>query len=142
MHHKYNKIHKQWYLIDAKNLVLGRLSTHVIKILQGKDSPHYLPYLDTGNYVIIVNASQIKVTGRKILQKIYFSHSGQPGNLKQENFKKLQARFPKRIIRNSIKGMLPKGCLSKQLLAKLKIYDGQYHPHIAQEPQLLKIKLK
>ena len=135
-----NKTHKKWYLIDAKNQILGRLSTFVIKILQGKDSTFYLPYLDAGNYVIIINARQIKVTGHKNFQKIYFSHSGKPGNLKQETFKKLQIRFPKRIIENSIKGMLPKGSLGKQLFTKLKIYDDQYHPHSAQKPQLLTIK--
>lgn len=142
MNHKLNKIYKKWYLIDAKDQVLGRLSTYVIKILKGKDSPSYLPYLDPNNYVIIINARQIKVTGRKSFQKIYYSHSSQPGHLKQETFKKLQIRLPKRIIKNSIKGMLSKGPLNKQLLAKLKIYDGQHHPHSAQQPQLLTIKLK
>lgn len=146
MNHKQNAIInkncKKWYLIDARNQILGRLSTFVIKILQGKDSPYYLPYLDVGNYVIIINARQIKVTGRKSSQKMYFSHSGKPGNLKQETFKKLQLRFPKRIIENSIKGMLPKGHLGKQLFSKLKIYDGQFHPHSAQKPQSLTIKPK
>lgn len=137
-----SKTFKRWYLIDAKNQILGRLSTHVVKILQGKDSPCYLPHLDVGNYVIIINARQIKVTGHKSLQKIYFSHSGRPGNLKQETLKKLQVRFPRRIIENSIRGMLPKGYLGKQLFAKLKIYDSRYHPHSAQKPQLLTLKTK
>nr|YP_007947821.1 ribosomal protein L13 [Neoporphyra haitanensis]AGG37070.1 ribosomal protein L13 [Neoporphyra haitanensis] len=124
-----------WYIIDAKNQTLGRISTHISSILRGKNKPSYTPYLDTGDYVIVINSSQIYVSGNKTNQKLYRRHSGQPGGLKVETFEQLQRRLPNRIIEKSVKGMLPKGPLGRKLFTKLKVYAGPLHPHIAQKPQ-------
>nr|YP_010925609.1 chloroplast 50S ribosomal protein L13 [Neoporphyra dentata]WKD83841.1 chloroplast 50S ribosomal protein L13 [Neoporphyra dentata] len=124
-----------WYIIDAKNQTLGRISTHISNILRGKNKPSYTPYLDTGDYVIVINSSQVYVSGNKTNQKLYRRHSGQPGGLKVETFEQLQTRLPNRIIEKSVKGMLPKGPLGRKLFTKLKVYAGPLHPHIAQKPQ-------
>nr|AIA21319.1 50S ribosomal protein L13 [Pyropia kanakaensis] len=124
-----------WYIIDAKNQTLGRISTHISNILRGKNKPSYTPYLDTGDYVIVINSSQVSVSGNKSNQKLYRRHSGQPGGLKVETFEQLQIRLPNRIIEKSVKGMLPKGPLGRKLFTKLKVYAGPLHPHIAQKPQ-------
>nr|YP_010925820.1 chloroplast 50S ribosomal protein L13 [Neoporphyra seriata]WKD84052.1 chloroplast 50S ribosomal protein L13 [Neoporphyra seriata] len=124
-----------WYIIDAKNQTLGRISTHISKILRGKNNPSYTPYLDTGDYVIVINSSQVYVSGNKVSQKLYKRHSGQPGGLKVETFEQLQTRLPNRIIEKSVRGMLPKGPLGRKLFTKLKVYAGPLHPHIAQKPQ-------
>nr|ALL97240.1 ribosomal protein L13 [Pyropia endiviifolia] len=124
-----------WYIIDAKNQTLGRISTHISNILRGKNKPSYTPYLDTGDYVIVINSSQVSVSGNKTNQKLYRRHSGQPGGLKVETFEQLQTRLPNRIIEKSVKGMLPKGPLGRKLFTKLKVYAGPLHPHVAQKPQ-------
>nr|YP_009237388.1 50S ribosomal protein L13 [Wildemania schizophylla]AKS28435.1 50S ribosomal protein L13 [Wildemania schizophylla] len=124
-----------WYVIDAKNQTLGRMSTHISNILRGKNKPLYTPYLDTGDYVIVINSSQVSVSGNKTTQKLYRRHSGQPGGLKVETFEQLQTRLPNRIIEKSVKGMLPKGILGRKLFTKLKVYSGSSHPHIAQKPE-------
>lgn len=124
-----------WYIIDAKNQTLGRISTHISNILRGKNKPSYTPYLDTGDYVIVINSSQVHISGNKTNQKLYRRHSGQPGGLKVETFEQLQTRLPNRIIEKSVKGMLPKGPLGRKLFTKLKVYAGPIHPHIAQKPQ-------
>ncbi|MEB3164606.1 MAG: 50S ribosomal protein L13 [Prochlorothrix sp.] len=133
-------LERQWYLIDAEGLRLGRLASEIAKILRGKNKPTYTPHLDTGDFVIIVNADKVAVTGRKASQKLYRRHSGRPGGMKVETFEKLQARIPERIIEQAVRGMLPKNRLGRQLFTKLKVYAGAEHPHAAQQPQVLAIK--
>lgn len=129
----------KWYVIDAADQRLGRLATEVARIMRGKNKPIYTPHLDTGDFVIIINAEKIQVTGKKRTQKIYRRHSGRPGGMKTETFDKLQARIPERIIEEAVKGMLPKNSLGRQLFTKLKIYAGPNHPHQAQMPETLTI---
>lgn len=130
-----SKRNTKWYLIDAKNETLGRLSTNAAKILRGKNEATYTPYLENNTYIIIKNAKLIQVTGEKKHQKIYRRHSGRPGGLKSETFLELQKRIPTRIIEKSIKGMLPKGPLGRKLFTRLRVYSGDKHPHEAQQPQ-------
>ncbi len=133
-------IDRKWYVIDADQQRLGRLATQVAMILRGKNKPIFTPHLDTGDFVIIINAEKIVVTGKKPSQKIYRRHSGRPGGMKTESFEKLQARLPERIIEQAVKGMLPKTSLGRNLFTKLKVYAGAVHPHAAQQPIELKIK--
>jgi large subunit ribosomal protein L13 len=128
---------RNWYVIDASNQRLGRLASEVAILLRGKNKPTYTPHLDTGDFVIVINAEQIEVTGRKRSQKLYRRHSGRPGGMKTETFEKLQARIPERIIEQAVKGMLPKNTLGRQLFTKLKVYAGADHPHAAQKPEVL-----
>jgi large subunit ribosomal protein L13 len=129
-----------WYVIDAADQRLGRLASEIAMILRGKNKPEYTPHLDTGDFVIVVNAEKLTVTGKKRTQKVYHRHSGRPGGMKTETFAKLQARLPERILEHAVKGMLPKNSLGRQLFTKLKIYSGPTHPHAAQQPKELKIK--
>ena len=133
----HQNITKRWYLIDAKDKCLGRLSTKIANILRGKNKVIFTPSQNIGDYVIIINAGQVKVTGKKFNQKIYFRHSGRPGGKTLENFETLQARRPEKIFEKAIKGMLPKNRLGRKLFTKLKIYDGPSHPHIAQKPETI-----
>ena len=128
---------KKWYVIDATDQRLGRLACEVAKILRGKNKPTYTPHMDTGDFVIIINADKVVVTGRKSTQKLYRRHSGRPGGMKVETFDKLQQRIPERIVEKAIKGMLPKNALGRQLFTKLKVYPGPNHPHQAQQPEEL-----
>ncbi|WGV24932.1 50S ribosomal protein L13 [Halotia branconii] len=130
---------RDWYVVDATNQRLGRLASEVAQILRGKNKAIFTPHLDTGDFVIIVNAEKVAVTGKKRTQKVYHRHSGRPGGMKTETFAKLQQRLPERIIEKAVKGMLPKNSLGKQLFTKLKVYAGPTHPHDAQKPQELKI---
>ena len=132
-------IKSQWFIIDAKDKCLGRLATEVVKILRGRTKIFYTPSQDTGDYVIIINAKEIKVTGNKATQKTYMRHSGRPGGKTVETFEQLQARIPERIVEKAIKGMLPKNRLGRKLFTKLKVYQGDSHPHIGQEPQIIKL---
>ena len=132
-----DSIDRQWFLVDAENQTLGRLATEVASVLRGKTKPNFTPHLDTGDFVIVVNAEKIKVTGKKSDQKLYRRHSGRPGGMKVETFKSLQSRIPERIIEKAIKGMLPHTRLGRQLFNKLKVYKGSDHPHAAQEPKTL-----
>ena len=132
-----DSINRQWYLVDAENQTLGRLATEVASVLRGKNKPNFTPHLDTGDFVVIVNAEKIQVTGRKGTQKLYRRHSGRPGGMKVETFNSLQERIPERILEKAIKGMLPHNALGRQLFRKLKVYKGSEHPHVAQNPQLL-----
>jgi large subunit ribosomal protein L13 len=132
-------IQRNWYIVDAADQRLGRLASEVAKVLRGKNKPSYTPFLDTGDFVIIVNAEKIDVTGRKREQKLYRRHSGRPGGMKVETFAKLQARIPERIVEQAVKGMLPKNTLGRQLFTKLKVYAGPDHPHQAQKPETLEI---
>jgi len=137
-----DSIDRQWFLVDAENQTLGRLATEVASVLRGKTKPNFTPHLDTGDFVIVVNAEKIKVTGKKSDQKLYRRHSGRPGGMKVESFKSLQARIPERIVEKAIKGMLPHTRLGRQLFNKLKVYKGSEHPHSAQEPKILLLNSK
>lgn len=128
-----------WYVIDAADQRLGRLASEIAMILRGKNKPQYTPHLDTGDFVIVVNAEKITVTGKKRSQKLYRRHSGRPGGMKTETFEKLQERLPERIIEKAVKGMLPKNSMGRSLFTKLKVYAGPIHPHAAQQPKQLKI---
>ena len=130
-------IEQKWYVIDAEKQRLGRLACEVAKILRGKKKPTYTPHLDTGAFIIVINAEKIEVTGRKSHQKLYRRHSGRPGGMKVETFEKLLKRIPERIIEKAVKGMLPKNTLGRQLFTKLKVYAGPSHPHQAQKPEKL-----
>lgn len=133
----------KWYLVDASNQVLGRLATQIATYLRGKHKPEYTPHTDAGDYIVVVNAAQIKVTGNKRQDKVYYTHSGYPGGLKETTFEKLQDKDPTRIIELAVKGMLPKNPLGRAMLRKLKVYAGSEHPHTAQQPEtidLVKVK--
>ncbi|MFM7450271.1 MAG: 50S ribosomal protein L13 [Leptolyngbyaceae cyanobacterium] len=135
-----DSIERNWYVVDATDQRLGRLASEVAKVLRGKNKPTFSPSMDTGDFVIIVNAEKIDVTGKKREQKMYRRHSGRPGGMKIESFTKLQARLPERIIEQAVKGMLPKNTLGRKLFTKLKVYAGPDHPHQAQKPQTLEIQ--
>jgi large subunit ribosomal protein L13 len=132
-------LEQKWYVVDASQQRLGRLATEIAMILRGKNKPTYTPHMDTGDFVVVVNAEKVVVTGRKKEQKLYRRHSGRPGSLKVETFAQLQARIPERIIEQAVKGMLPKNSLGRQLFTKLKVYTGNDHPHQAQKPETLTI---
>ena len=130
---------RQWYLVDAENKTLGRLATEVAAVLRGKNNPNFTPHLDTGDFVVVVNAEKIRVSGNKSSQKLYRRHSGRPGGMKTETFEALQDRIPERIVEKAIKGMLPHNALGRQMFRKLKVYKGSEHPHSAQKPQPLQL---
>ena len=134
-----DSIDRQWYLVDAENQTLGRLATEVASVLRGKNKATYTPHLDTGDFVIVVNADKIRVSGNKPQQKLYRRHSGRPGGMKVETFEHLQERLPERIVEKAIKGMLPHNALGRQLFRKLKVYKGSEHPHAAQQPKPLQL---
>ena len=129
-----------WYMVDASGKTLGRLASEVAKRLRGKHKPEYTPHVDTGDYIIVINADQIKVTGAKTTDKVYYSHSGYPGGIKAITFEKLLAKHPEKVIEKAIKGMLPKNPLGRAMYRKLKVYPGSLHPHEAQQPQQLNIE--
>lgn len=129
----------KWYVVDAAGQRLGRLAVIVARILRGKDKPTYTPHLDTGDFVVVINAEKVAVTGKKRTQKLYRRHSGRPGGMKEETFDKVIARVPERIIEHAVKGMLPKNTLGRQLFTKLKVYSGAKHPHAAQQPEVLDV---
>ena len=132
-----DSIDRQWFLVDAENQTLGRLATEVASVLRGKTKPNFTPHLDTGDFVIVVNAEKVEVTGKKASQKLYRRHSGRPGGMKIEKFESLRERIPERIIEQAVKGMLPHNSLGRQQFKKLKVYKGADHPHAAQNPVLL-----
>ncbi|HEY9824722.1 MAG TPA: 50S ribosomal protein L13 [Stenomitos sp.] len=131
---------QKWYVVDAADQRLGRLATQIAMVLRGKNKPHYTPFMDTGDFVIVINADKVDVTGKKPQQKVYRRHSGRPGGMKEETFADLQKRLPERIIEKAVKGMLPKNTLGRQLFTKLKVYAGPDHPHQSQKPEVLKIE--
>ncbi len=130
-------VEHKWYLVDATDKVLGRLATQIANYLRGKHKPEFTPHADAGDYVVVINAEQIKVTGKKEQDKIYYRHSGYPGGLKETTFDKLKAKNPTQIIELAVKGMLPKNPLGRAMLRKLKVYAGAEHPHSAQEPEII-----
>ena len=128
---------KKWYVIDAEDQILGRLASKASTVLMGKNKNSYSPFLENGDYVIIINAEKIKITGKKEKQKLYRNHSGFPGGMRVEEYSNLIKRRPEKIIEQAIKGMLPKGPLGRQIYKNLKVYKGAEHPHIAQSPELI-----
>ena len=131
---KKEELEHQWYLVNAEGKVLGRLATELAKMLRGKSKPSFTPHVDTGDFVIVVNAEKVVLTGKKMKDKIYYHHTGYPGGLKEINAEKLLAKKPTEVLRTAVKGMLPKTTLGREMLRKLKIYAGPNHPHEAQKP--------
>jgi large subunit ribosomal protein L13 len=136
---KKGEIERKWRVIDAKNKVLGRLATETARILRGKDKPTFTPHMDTGDFVIIINAAQVRLTGKKLQNKIYYHHTFYPGGLKSISADKLLKEKPERVIRSAVRGMLPKNSLGRAQLRKLKGYAGETHPHEAQQPKTQEI---
>jgi large subunit ribosomal protein L13 len=128
-------IEHKWYVVDASGKVLGRLASQIAKYLRGKHKPEYTPHADAGDYVVVLNASQVKVTGNKEKEKVYYRHSGYPGGIKETTLEKLRAKNPNQVIEKAVKGMLPKNPLGRAMLRKLKVYAGSEHPHQAQDPK-------
>ena len=132
-------VQKDWYIVDAQGQTLGRLATQVATILRGKHKPLYTPHIDCGDYVIVVNAEKVHVTGQKMTQKKYYRHSGYPGGLREITLRDQLQKFPNRVIESAVRGMLPKNRLGRRLFKKLKVYPGPVHPHEAQQPKLLEV---
>lgn len=135
-----DKIDRKWYVVDAEGCTLGRLASEVASVLRGKNKPIYTPHIDCGDYVIVVNADKIKVTGKKLDQKIYYRHSEYVGGMKETTLRELLAKKPERVIELAVKGMLPKGPLGRSLYTKLHVYAGAEHTHAAQKPEVMEIK--
>ncbi len=132
-----DKVERKWYVVDADGCTLGRLSSEVAKVLRGKNKPEFTPHIDTGDYVIVINAEKIKVTGKKLDQKIYYHHSDYVGGLKETTLREMLAKKPEKVVEDAVKGMLPKGPLGRQMYRKLHVYAGPEHPHAAQKPEVL-----
>ena len=128
-------IERKWYVVDAEGCTLGRLASEVAKVLRGKNKPQFTPHIDTGDYVIVINAEKVAVTGKKESDKVYKRHSGYPGGLKETTLGEMRAKKPEEIIMHAVKGMMPKGRLGRQMFKKLKVYAGPEHPHTAQKPE-------
>jgi large subunit ribosomal protein L13 len=136
---KSHEVTRDWYLVDAAGKVLGRLAAALAHRLRGKHKPEFTPHVDTGDYIVVVNAEKLRVTGNKARDKLYHSHSTYPGGIYTTNFAKLQARHPTRVLEKAVKGMLPKGPLGYAMLRKMKVYAGAAHPHDAQQPKVLEL---
>jgi large subunit ribosomal protein L13 len=136
---KPESVTRDWYVVDASDKTLGRLSTEIARRLRGKHKPEYTPHVDTGDYIVVVNADKVRVTGRKSTDKQYYRHTGYPGGIRSMNFEQMIERHPERVIEHSVKGMLPRGPLGRAMFKKLKVYAGDEHPHTAQQPQQLEI---
>jgi large subunit ribosomal protein L13 len=136
---KAGEIERAWYVVDAEGAVLGRLASEVAQILRGKHKPTWAPHLDTGDHVIVVNASGVRLTGEKDQKKVYYSHSGYPGGLSEVEYERMARERPERVVERAIRGMLPKNRLGRQMLRKLSVYRGPDHPHEAQKPVVLKL---
>jgi len=133
---------RKWYLVDAKDQVLGRLASRIARVIRGKNKPIFTPNFDTGDFVVVINARQVKVTGKRELLKTYTHHSMYPGGLKVKSFEELMAKKPEFVIENAVHGMLPKNRLGKKLIKKLKVYAGDSHPHAAQKPEVINLMEK
>ena len=136
---KNHDIDRNWYLVDAQNKTLGRLSTEIASRLRGKHKPIYTPHVDTGDYIVVVNASKIQVTGKKMTDKVYYKHTGYIGNLKSENLETMLEKYPERVLMKSVRGMLPKSKLGNAMIKKLRVFAGPEHTHIAQQPEPLEL---
>jgi len=134
-----DQIEKDWFLVDAENKILGRLASKIASILKGKTKPIFTPYLDTGDFVVVINAQKVKLTGRKLNDKVYYHYSGYPGGMKSITPKDLLQKKPEEVIRKAVWGMLPKNSLGRQMLTKLKVYPGKTHPHQAQQPKTIEL---
>jgi large subunit ribosomal protein L13 len=139
---KASEVQRDWYVIDAENQVLGRLATQIATLLRGKHKPTYTPSMDGGDFVVVVNAEKIRITGRKAEQKLYHRHTGYPGGLRTTTYRTMLQRHPDRILRLAVKGMLPKGRLGRRQLLKLRIYAGPTHPHAAQQPKAYQPRIR
>jgi large subunit ribosomal protein L13 len=139
---KASEVQREWYVVDAENQVLGRLATQIATLLRGKHKPTYTPSLDGGDFVIVVNAEKIRITGRKAEQKMYYHHTGYPGGIRGTTYRTMRQRHPDRILRLAVKGMLPKGRLGRQQMRKLRIYAGPTHPHSAQQPKIYQPRVR
>lgn len=137
---KAHEVKRDWYIIDASGKVLGRVATEIARRLRGKHKAEFTPHVDTGDYIVVINAEKITVTGRKFKEKMYYRHTGFPGGIKSISFDKLQEKNPVRIIELAVKGMLPKNILGREMYRKLKVYAGSEHPHAAQQPKQLEIE--
>ncbi len=133
------EVERKWYVVDADGMVLGRLASQVANILRGKNKPIFTPHVDTGDYVIIINASKVILTGKKLDQKVYYHHTGYPGGLKEVKYRKLMAEKPEFAVRHAVVGMLPKGTLGRQMASKLRVYSGAEHQQAAQKPEPLEL---
>jgi large subunit ribosomal protein L13 len=133
------EVRNDWYVVDAQSKVLGRLAAQIAARLRGKHKPEYTPHVDTGDYIVVVNAAKIRVTGKKAEDKKYYRHTGFPGGIRETSFAKLHAKYPGRVLQKAVKGMLPKGPLGNAMLKKLKVYAEGAHPHSAQQPKVLEI---
>ena len=131
------KVERKWYVVDATGYTLGRLASEVAKVLRGKNKPVFTPHVDTGDYVIVVNADKIKVTGKKLDQKIYYHHSDYVGGMKETTLREMLSKKPEKVVELAVKGMLPKGPLGREMFTKLHVYAGAEHPHAAQQPEAL-----
>jgi large subunit ribosomal protein L13 len=136
---KSHEAKREWFVIDATDKVLGRVASEVAHRLRGKHKPEFTPHVDTGDYIVVINAAKLRVTGNKGLQKTYFRHTGYPGGIYETNFDKMQAKFPGRVLEKAVKGMLPKGPLGYAMIKKLKVYGDNNHPHAAQQPSVLEL---
>jgi len=136
---KAGEVRQDWYVVDAADKVLGRLAAEIARRLRGKHKPEFTPHMDTGDYIVVVNADKLRVTGRKAESKVYYRHTGYPGGIYGTSFAKLHARHPDRVLKLAVKGMLPKGPLGYAMLRKMKVYSGMSHPHAAQQPKTLEI---
>lgn len=137
---KTHEVKRDWYVVDASNKVLGRMATEIARRLRGKHKAEYTPHVDTGDYIVVLNAEKVVVTGSKFTDKTYYSHTGFPGGIKSTSFEKLQKKDPVRIIELAVKGMLPRNPLGREMYRKLKVYAGDQHPHLAQQPIELEIE--
>ena len=135
---KKEQVEQKWYVVDAEDQVLGRLAARVAVLLRGKHKPQFTPHLDLGDHVIIINAEKLKVTGRKASEKRYTQYSGYPGGLRFRDFNQVMQKYPERILKSAVKGMLPKNRLGRKIFRKLKVYSGPEHPHLAQKPEVYK----
>ena len=136
---KSSQVKRDWYIVDASDKVLGRLAAEIAHRLRGKHKPEYTPHVDTGDYIVVVNAEKVAVTGNKREDKVYYHHTGHPGGIKSTPFKAMLEKHPTRIIENAVKGMLPKNKLGRAMMSKLKVYAGDQHAHAAQQPKMLEI---
>ena len=134
-----DEIERKWFVVDVQGKTLGRAASEIAQILRGKHKPSFVPNLDTGDFVVVVNCEKIHVTGRRLDQKLYYRHSGYPGGLYNRTLREMLAKHPERVIRFAVKGMLPKGPLGRDMLRKLKVYAGSEHPHEAQQPEVLEL---
>jgi large subunit ribosomal protein L13 len=134
------EVERKWYVVDAEGKHLGRLATEIVRVLRGKNKPQYTPHVDVGDFVVVVNADRVALTGRKAEQRVYRRHSGYPGGMKETSYEQMLARKPTEVLRKAVYGMMPKTRLARKQFKKLKIYAGPEHPHAAQDPQTLEVK--